>query len=117
MGTRAQSGPGELPMYRAALGSSFEHPCLNGQRTKVIADQARVQKLGGDILAAWFDRPPLPEVIGGSCPEHSLNGTTVDSAPRSAHPRQHQVESGAMVRVRRGPEPPPVAVKDRPTDR
>jgi hypothetical protein len=35
----------------------------------------------------------------------------------SSHTRQREVERGAIVRVPRGPEPPPVAVNDRATDR
>ena len=37
--------------------------------------------------------------------------------PRSWHRRQREMERGAMVRVRRSPEPTPVAVDDRATDR
>ena len=52
-----------------------------------------------------------------AAPSIASTGTTFDSPPRSSHPRQHEVESGAMVRVRRGPEPTLMAVKDRLTDR
>src|SRR3979411_3260052 len=52
-----------------------------------------------------------------AAPSIASTGTTFDSPPRSSHPRQHEVESGAMVRVRRGPEPTLIAVKDRLTDR
>src|SRR5438552_237964 len=118
MTSDTREGPGNVPAASGAgaVAGTAGLAMSPGAGAAILAVAPRIREASA---SAPGHPPSTAETSDGESGAPPIGGITPASLSMRAswHPRQGELERGAMVRVRRRPEPAPVVVNDRAADR